>query len=295
MAAFDLQASLRSAQEAYHEAFGPNGLGERNYHDSTRNFFLQSALADQANAREIEMWEMQNRYNSPAAQMSRFSEAGLNPMLIYQQGNPGNASSAPGTHVPNAELHENADRQAEINNVLNIVSAVSGAIGQVFGTIDQGLDLAIKQNDLKFSNYQIAGANQIFQNFGGRGSSAYLERFLPGFDYSSAMDPNSPDFNPALFGFFQRIGATGASPRMLTAEANAALSGKRSEYQDWYNNHYAPLLEDFMQGKIDLQGFEKRQAEYQQEMLEMLPPWARALILPIFDYIRPFINSMLRR
>lgn len=294
MAAFDLQGTIRNARDSIATAID-NDHSMKGWSDSARNMVYQMALAEQANAHEIAMWNMQNQYNTPSAQMARFAEAGLNPMLIYQQGNPGNASSAPTTHVPDAQMRENADRQAEINNVLNIVSAVSGAIGQVFGTIDQGLDLAIKQNDLKFSNYQLAGANQVFNNFGGSGSSAYLERFAPGFDYSSAMDPNSSDFNPALFGFFQRIGATGASPRMLTAEANAALSGKRSEYQDWYNNHYAPLLEEFMQGKIDLQVFEKRQAEYQQEMLEMLPPWARALILPIFDYIRPFINSMLRR
>lgn len=38
----------------------------------------QDALAD---------WEMQNAYNSPAAQMARFKDAGLNPHLIYGQGN----------------------------------------------------------------------------------------------------------------------------------------------------------------------------------------------------------------
>lgn len=34
---------------------------------------------------------MQNEYNSPAAQMQRWQEAGLNPNLIYGQGNSGNA------------------------------------------------------------------------------------------------------------------------------------------------------------------------------------------------------------
>lgn len=35
----------------------------------------------------------QNEYNSPKNQMSRFQEAGLNPNLIYGQGNPGNQSA----------------------------------------------------------------------------------------------------------------------------------------------------------------------------------------------------------
>jgi len=39
----------------------------------------------------INLWRMQNEYNTPAAQMQRFKEAGLNPALMYSQGNPGNA------------------------------------------------------------------------------------------------------------------------------------------------------------------------------------------------------------
>jgi len=41
----------------------------------------------------VDFWGMQNEYNSPAAQMRRFEEAGLNPNLVYGQGNSGNASS----------------------------------------------------------------------------------------------------------------------------------------------------------------------------------------------------------
>lgn len=43
----------------------------------------------------LQMWNMQNAYNSPVNQMSRYQAAGLNPNLIYGQGNSGNASSAP--------------------------------------------------------------------------------------------------------------------------------------------------------------------------------------------------------
>jgi len=35
----------------------------------------------------------QNAYNSPSAQMARFKSAGLNPNLVYSQGNPGNQST----------------------------------------------------------------------------------------------------------------------------------------------------------------------------------------------------------
>ena len=44
----------------------------------------KNALAD---------WNMQNAYNSPAAQMQRFKQAGLNPNLIYGRGDSGNAGA----------------------------------------------------------------------------------------------------------------------------------------------------------------------------------------------------------
>jgi len=38
--------------------------------------------------------DAQNAYNTPQAQMTRYQQAGLNPNLIYGQGNPGNQSSS---------------------------------------------------------------------------------------------------------------------------------------------------------------------------------------------------------
>lgn len=43
----------------------------------------------------LEFWDKQNAYNTPAMQMKRFRDAGLNPHLIYGQGNSGNASPIP--------------------------------------------------------------------------------------------------------------------------------------------------------------------------------------------------------
>lgn len=52
----------------------------------------ESELAYQ---RSVEMWNMQNAYNSPESQMQRFRDAGLNTHLIYGRGDSGNASSPP--------------------------------------------------------------------------------------------------------------------------------------------------------------------------------------------------------
>jgi len=43
----------------------------------------------------LAFWDKQNEYNTPANQMQRFRDAGLNPHLIYGQGNAGNAAPIP--------------------------------------------------------------------------------------------------------------------------------------------------------------------------------------------------------
>lgn len=63
----------------------------RNVDKTVRHNKAESELAYQ---RQIEMWHMQNEFNSPAEQMKRFGAAGLNPHLIYGQGSAGNAASA---------------------------------------------------------------------------------------------------------------------------------------------------------------------------------------------------------
>lgn len=45
--------------------------------------------------RSVEMWNMQNAYNSPSAQMARLQEAGLNPNLAYGSLGDANATNAP--------------------------------------------------------------------------------------------------------------------------------------------------------------------------------------------------------
>ncbi|UPW41900.1 DNA pilot protein [Dipodfec virus RodF1_80] len=55
--------------------------------------------------RQIDFWNMQNEYNTPAAQMERYRAAGLNPNLIYGTGtsSAGNASGSVSPQMPNLQ------------------------------------------------------------------------------------------------------------------------------------------------------------------------------------------------
>lgn len=71
--------------------------------NTRRTIDANKAEAELAYQRSIDMWNMQNQYNTPQAQMQRFLDAGLNPHLIYGQGNPGNAGTPPNYSPPDIQ------------------------------------------------------------------------------------------------------------------------------------------------------------------------------------------------
>lgn len=62
------------------------------------------SLAEYQYSKDLEMWNRANEYNSPLSQMQRFAAAGLNPNMMYSQGNAGNsASSMPHYNAPTVD------------------------------------------------------------------------------------------------------------------------------------------------------------------------------------------------
>lgn len=87
--------SNRNAQQSANEA---NLQAVRETNRANRE------LAEYAYSRDLEMWNRQNQYNSPSAQMERLKAAGLNPNLVYGHGAVGNVSSAiPRYQVPQVQ------------------------------------------------------------------------------------------------------------------------------------------------------------------------------------------------
>ena len=64
---------------------------QQNVQQNERNNRLQVFLQHQQNQFNQDMWERNNQYNSPQAQMDRLRKAGLNPGLAYG-GNVANVS-----------------------------------------------------------------------------------------------------------------------------------------------------------------------------------------------------------
>lgn len=69
--------------------------------------------------RQVDFWNMQNRYNTPKAQIERLQAAGLNPNLIYGSGsaNTGNSSGSVSPQMPNLQPYR-FDQLANIGPLL---------------------------------------------------------------------------------------------------------------------------------------------------------------------------------
>jgi len=118
-------------------AAGNFAQGQQNAQAQSVQNEQSQRYADMAYQRQradaLEFWGMQNEYNSPAKQMERFQAAGLNPHLIYGQGNSGNASSI---SVPDAQMPQ---FKAPVNTGFS--DAIAGLLSQA--------DLRIKNAQAK--------------------------------------------------------------------------------------------------------------------------------------------------
>lgn len=84
-----------------------------------KTFEQNQLLQQQAYNQNLTMWRAQNEYNSPAQQMQRLEQAGLNKNLVYGGGNvTGNTSSSAPEYSP--VFHE-APKVSKLRNVIDTI------------------------------------------------------------------------------------------------------------------------------------------------------------------------------
>tara|TARA_X000000950_G_C13783680_1_gene606224 strand:- start:112 stop:1005 length:894 start_codon:yes stop_codon:yes gene_type:complete len=126
------------------------GIGSRRkaYHRSKK-------LMDKQFAMDKQMFDYQNAYNTPAAQMARLKAAGLNPALMYGQGTTGNASGYPQSKFTELSPYFNAAdfaQSAAAGTQMTMVGAMrkekeaTTALTKAKAVIDGALGSAITEN-----------------------------------------------------------------------------------------------------------------------------------------------------
>lgn len=74
-----------------------------NYQATKKQNETQIQLAREAQQYDYDKWQELAAYNSPTNQMQRLRDAGLNPNLMYSQGNVGNMTQSPQARIPQIE------------------------------------------------------------------------------------------------------------------------------------------------------------------------------------------------
>lgn len=126
------------------------GLQERqNIADTHRN---NMKMAEYSYSKDLEMWNRMNQYNTPASQMERFREAGLNPNLIYSRGNEGNAGNMPQYNAPTFDFNKRKPL-VDLGGVLNMYQDLSMKQAQIDNVKEQTEAVAIQNRLNDFFAY----------------------------------------------------------------------------------------------------------------------------------------------
>ena len=134
-------------------------------------------LAREQRQWQEDMWNMQNKYNHPIQQMVRMRQAGLNPHLMYGQGNVGNASDVKGYSRAQVEninkgwqgmsaMLQNRNIDATTNNVeANTANTIQERKNKIIDGLIKSLQLDRGKLDYKtaqlIQEYQVDSARAL--------------------------------------------------------------------------------------------------------------------------------------
>lgn len=184
------------------------------------NYLYNRSLASQQNEYNLEMWKMTNEYNSPQAQMQRFKDAGLNPNLIYGQGNNGNASSAPQMVVPNApDISKGMQEIAKAFNIENLRTTIANRKKAE----EEAKQEKYRALDMRDEREALTRMGDLYNYDMNTGRYEYIPSRVVVGDYSKSMGENS-----TLNGRFNRMMAENAYRTYLLPYRSALLEQQKN-------------------------------------------------------------------
>lgn len=104
--------------------------------------------------------DKQLAYNTPAAQMARYQEAGLNPHLIYGQGNPGNQSAPLSSPDYKQTDYQHSGSQAPVTDLVKMAFQTMLQMSQV-QAVNAGTEKTMAQTSLTELQSQVVAANPL--------------------------------------------------------------------------------------------------------------------------------------
>lgn len=200
----------------------------------------QTAENEKAYARSVEMWNMQNQYNSPTAQMSRLRQAGLNPNLVYGSGVTGNSAGSAPQYQP-AKI-QRATMEPYRGWNLGLSDAVS-------------MYMAMRQNKAQVENMEAQNKliKEQARTEGIRQGNIAMSTARSGFDLNLARELRNVSIDRAIaeknLSEASAAGAwTGANQKVLQYELDRTLFDNKIKLS---NAEYATVMEGLRKLKQD--------------------------------------------
>lgn len=207
----------------------------------------EKKMAQYAFNKNLEMWNLENQYNAPINQVQRLIDAGLNPALMYQQGNTGNAGSGPQMSAPGGDYFTG-------NHDLNIDFQSIKRAGLENDRMEKMNELLDQQIDAQF--WDTMRKNFEFGIDFGEPGEVNLVKSRSGRDYSYAS-PN-----------WQGKGGTLGPAKFYD------LNAKEAELSSaWWKNDYNKEAAIRMRDTNTLFQWEKRTAEAEARIKEATAQW----------------------
>lgn len=156
--------------------------------------YQDKAALNYQNKQNIKLWNMQNDYNNPKAQMQRYIDAGLNPNLIYSQQN--TAGDIAGGQLGNSDtlsdanslLNSSSNRMVQRQQLLNMETSrqqSEAQIAQIHNNIDianKMLPYQVAMMKAQMENIRVTQESPNWlSNFVGRKNASSAANFLSRF------------------------------------------------------------------------------------------------------------------
>lgn len=251
---------IDDAKAAYDNA---GGEGLSRYGDSAKSLINSMAITEYNAAEQEKAWQRQldlireqNQYNSPVEQMKRYSEAGLNPLLLYGQISPGQQSAIAQYQAnrvdPSAgNVTEKEERFGRAMQSISMISSLAQGIADINKSVLSSELLNEQVRNAKMLNKRENWVNDML--------SASWEN----------LPVNGLDIDPAKL--ITSVLVPGLAKQDSTY-SHIDYETSRKIWQTFFNEHILPLQEDSMKMKNNM-------LDYQSEMLGTMSPAMRQTMM----------------
>lgn len=245
----------------------------------TYSTLLQNELSKQA-------WQANNEYNSPANQMKRLLDAGLNPNLAYNLATSGNSSSP-------ADVTSKISGSAAAHAGTSAKQAQTQRIAQAFGAISQSIQMFQQVLGLA-QGVQQYKSNQLQLDFDKLVAASYFNDTGSGAKTIFKDDTGQPwSVTPPEIMYFGHFGkGQGLLPTLnalLNGESLRDLQGTQATINRYNHEFLQPWQAKLMKQEWEMTDVNQQMLNYQNEMLNLLPPELRGIYNLI---IAPLIGNL---